>query len=191
MLIKSHVDMVTLDWFDFDEPMKSNATKIELYLSDIISGNLQIVLLKKVFFEIFAGKLDSIYITQEKINADWGGLPLDVWVLQDNEFIFDNSGEISDISRDYLSYLDQSHVEYDYQGVCKCNDWQRFLNIIIPGVLNQIFIYSPKILDVENNMILYFHHSGSIGIYFNKRFTLPYIRNIASRYNLSLQVIDL
>ena len=69
----------------------------------------------------------------------------------------------------YLNMLSESGIEKGYMGVCKCIHWREFLQAIIPCITSHKALYSPIFYSEKENFFFYFHHSGSIGLYYKKQ----------------------
>jgi hypothetical protein len=100
-------------------------------------------------------------------NKSWWDFCLDTWNIDTDEYNYELKNK-SEESLAYIELLIASGIYTGYSGCCKCNDWGSFLPIILDCVTSHIAPYSPRFCDVENEFFFYFHHTGSIGLYYKK-----------------------
>ena len=117
-----------------------------------------------MFYTLFGGAKSNIKV----YNPSWWDYCLDTWNAKSDKYDYELEGK-SDESKDYLIMLKESSIENSYSGTCICNNWDKFLSIILACIVTNIAPYSPVFYDEENDFFFYFHHSGSIGFYYKIR----------------------
>ncbi|SDL17516.1 hypothetical protein [Siphonobacter aquaeclarae] len=147
-------------WFDSDGYRNSDAFRKEIYLKEEIDLQEHLVIL---FYNLFGKNKSDLIIS----NKYWGAFCLDTWDLNSEDLNVELK-EKSETSRSYLKMLVDSGIGYEYKGLCVCNDWGRFLSVILSCVLNHEAPYSPLFYNLNEQFLFYFHHTGSIGLYYRK-----------------------
>lgn len=157
------------EWVNLSCYKDSKANRVEIYLKeDIDDFDTNLIHLFNSFFK----RIENEILIYDK---SWWNLTLDTWNIETDEYDYalDNK---SDLTQKYMRMLLNSDIEVGYSGVCKCNDWDNFLKIILPTIRTHIAPYSPIFFNIENDFFFYFHHTGSIGLYYKEENKL--IRNI-------------
>jgi hypothetical protein len=147
-----------LAWVNLDSYRESEGHKIEIYLTeneDLVVG------LILMFYTLFRTIKNSIEI----YSPSWWDYCLDTWDPNKDKYDYEMQGK-SDETKDYLIMLKESSIELGYAGICRCNDWDKFLAVILTCLVNHKAPYSPIFYDRENDFFFYFHHTGSIGLYY-------------------------
>ena len=162
-----------LKWADLKYFPASKAQKCEIYLkeyTDTIGG------LITLFDNLFGTLKEEITI----YNSSWWDFCLDTWDPNKDQYdytaSFDNK---SKQSINYIRMLQESNIKIGYTGNCKCNNWNKFLEIILECIISHQAPYSPIFYSEEHNFFFYFHHSGSIGLYFKDSELVNNILDIA------------
>ncbi|HEX7847221.1 MAG TPA: hypothetical protein VF476_15580 [Chitinophagaceae bacterium] len=148
------------DWVNLDLYSESKAGKKEIYLiknEDLVE---ELIIL---FYTLFNGG-KGIYV----YNDAWGDFCLDTWNASKDTYDYDLEGK-SDETREYITMLKVAGVEIEYSGSCECLNWDKFLHIVLKCIVSQLAPFSPIFYDEKNDFFFYFHHSGSIGIYYTKK----------------------
>jgi hypothetical protein len=117
----------------------------------------------------------------------WGDFCLDTWDQKKDEYNYALEGK-SPETKDYLNMLKESFIEHDYVGACTCNDWNRFLLIELACIVTNQAPYSHIFYDERKNFFFYFHHTGSIGLYYEVE--TEAIKGIISAANQDYDVVN-
>lgn len=171
---------VPFEWADFSSYRNSNAFRKEIYLKNQENKLESLVLMFYTLFKNQKGEL-KIY------NKSWWDFCIDTWDVHTDEYNYEPEGK-SDESKDYLQLLKDSHIALEYSGFCKCENWDKFLHVTLQCILNYKAPYSHLFCDFENNFFFYFHHTGSIGIYYKEKNEV--VEEILSKANQEYDVID-
>lgn len=150
-----------LTWANLDSYPESKGYKNEIYLvnnENLIEG------LILMFYALFRNVKRNIKV----YNSSWWDYCLDTWNVQEDMYDYELEGKSVE-TKHYLIMLTESSIELGYSGICKCNDWDKFLSIILTCIVTHIAPYSPVFYDEENDFFFYFHYTGSIGFYFKER----------------------
>lgn len=150
-----------LTWANLDSYTESKGHKNEIYL---INNDNFIEGLILMFNTLFRSLKSDIRL----YNPSWWDYCLDTWNPDKDKYDYELEGKSAE-TKDYLIMLRESSIEIGYSGICKCNDWDKFLSITLTCIVNHIAPYSPIFYDEENDFFFYFHHSGSIGFYYKVR----------------------
>ncbi len=150
-----------LTWANLDSYTESKGYKNEIYLvnnDNLVEG---LILMVYALFQTIKSNI-KVY------NPSWWDFCLDTWNVKEDMYDYELEGKSVETKR-YLIMLKESSIELGYSGICKCNDWDRFLSITLTCIVTHIAPYSPIFYDEENDFFFYFHHSGSIGFYYKER----------------------
>lgn len=150
-----------LTWANLDSYVESKGYKNEIYL--INNGNLMEGLIL-MFYTLFRPIESNIKV----YSHSWWDYCLDTWNAKEDMYDYELEGKSFE-TKCYLMMLKESSIEIGYSGVCRCNDWDKFLSITLTCILTHIAPYSPIFYDEQNNFFFYFHHSGSIGFYYKEK----------------------
>ena len=194
MILTPKAKTPDFSWFNYDDFSSSDAHRIELYCyldnnekaisqyEDTINKNRLID-----FFKLFfLNSIDNIVIGQDTPDGIWGGFTTDVWKLNGDSFVFNSNGVLSEETNNYLNLLQESHISFDYKGFCTCSDYNIFLNIILDCVLKNIAPYSPLFYNISREIVLYFHHTYSVGIYYRNTILIDEIKRNAKIIGLEI-----
>ena len=66
----------------------------------------------------------------------------------------------------YLHILQDSNIAKGYSGCCVCNDWDTYLSVALDCIMKGIAPYGNFIYNSKEQFFFYFHHTGSIGLYY-------------------------
>jgi len=150
-----------LTWANLDSYTESKGHKVEIYLiknENLIEG------LILMFYTLFRTIKSNI----EVYNPSWWDYCLDTWNAKEDGYDYELEGKSVE-TKDYLIMLKESSIELGYSGICRCNDWDKFLSVILTCIVTHKAPYSPVFYDEENDFFFYFHHSGSIGLYYKEK----------------------
>ncbi|MEM6817138.1 MAG: hypothetical protein AAF600_22555 [Bacteroidota bacterium] len=64
--------------------------------------------------------------------------------------------------------LKDSEIEPQYTGFCECTDWDKFLYVTLHCVMGHTAPYGMMFYVPNHELVFYFHHNGSIGVYYRK-----------------------
>jgi|SRR5690554_1773952 len=150
-----------LTWANLDSYTQSKGHKNEIYLfnnENLIEG------LTFMFYTLFGNIKSNIKV----YNPSWWDYCLDTWNAKEDVYDYELEGKSVE-TKCYLRMLIQSSIELGYSGICKCNDWDKFLSITLTCIVTHIAPYSHVFYDQENDFFFYFHHTGSMGFYYKTR----------------------
>lgn len=150
-----------LEWANLDSYAETKGHKIEIYL---IKNETLIEGLIVMFYTLFRAIKSNIKV----YSSSWWDYCLDTWNAKEDKYDYGLEGK-SDESKEYLIMLKESSVELGYSGMCRCNNWDKFLSTILVCIVTHKAPYSPVFYDEENGFFFYFHHTGSIGFYYKMR----------------------
>ncbi len=150
-----------LVWANLDFFPESKGHKAEVYL---IKNKSMIDELILMFYALFRGVKKNIKI----YNHSWWDFCLDTWDPNGDKYDYELEGKSSE-TKDYLIMLRESSIEQGYSGICSCNDWDKFLSIVLTCIVTHRAPFSPVFYNVENDFFFYFHHTGSIGLYYKMK----------------------
>jgi hypothetical protein len=147
-----------LKWAILEGLRKNTCPRKEIYLR---GNDDEMNDLMYLFYKLFGECKDELLV----YNKWWWEFCLSVWNIEKHEYNFDISTKSENCGA-YLKLLNESGVPRDYFGCCKCNSWDAFLPIILKCVLSHEAPYSPIFVNATDEFFFYFHHTGSIGIYY-------------------------
>lgn len=172
ILKKDYSQEFPLQWVNLDYLPDSNGQKVEIYLQDKEGFLGGLILL---FYTLFKDLEHDIKI----YNNSWWDFCLDTWDYNDDTYNYELEGKTEE-SKKYLEMLIKSDIEKEYSGSCMCENWDKFLQIVLGCILNHQAPYSPIFYNEKYNFFFYFHHSGSIGFYYKSENEMIFkILNIA------------
>jgi hypothetical protein len=147
-----------LKWANTEYLRENSSPRKEIYLKD--SEDIQNDLIY-LFYKLF-GDCKEQLLVYDKL---WWELCLGVWNISTDTYDLEVDSKPEDC-RAYLSMLMESDVPKGYSGCCKCNSWDTFLPIVLSCIISGEAPYSPLFVDAKDEFFFYFHHSGSIGMYY-------------------------
>lgn len=147
-------------WYNMDYIYKSNAIFILIsYKSDII-GSTEIWNVINRVIE-YCNEVPIIY------SDYWWYECLDV--VDANNLVYDfNKESISIQTRKYLKTLELSNIDIEYKGLCHCSNLNQFTDILYQCVVTHVMPYCPKYVFQDNEIVLYFHHTDTFGVYMDE-----------------------
>jgi len=160
IILKEAIKDFPFDWANLNSYRDSFAHRKEIYLKDqsgIAEG------LMFLFYSLFGPAKNSLII----YNRSWWDFCLDTWDFSRDEYNYDLEGKSVE-TQEYLKILKESRIPDDYSGCCVCMDWDKFLLVVLKCIISHRAPYSPLFCNVEDGYFFYFHHTGSIGIYYKK-----------------------
>jgi hypothetical protein len=147
-------------WMNLNSLVQSTGIKKEIYLENQDAVVEELIYM---FYFLFKNLKEDIRV----YNESWWDYCLDTWDPNKDEYNYNLIGK-SDETRKYLALLMDSGIEVGYSGTCACNDWDKFLHTILNCLVNHVAPFSPIFYNIKNNFFFYFHHTASIGIYYEK-----------------------
>lgn len=162
---------IPFEWFNYDYWPDSKAFRIVLNqcYEGISIQDKKNNIVKFILSIINMYDIEDFIIGQAKPEIPWGGMTMGVWGIEAEEFFFDAKDNLTNETEEYLNLLSKSKINFDYDGLCLCNNWEVLTNIILNCILSGSAPFSPLIYDLSNERIIYFHHTLTIGIYFIKK----------------------
>lgn len=160
ILNKVPFEKFPFSWADLEFYPNSNAIRKEIY---IINFEYEISELALLFYTLFGTRKEEIVIYQKS----WWDFSLESWNIQTGESDY-SLNNTSPETKDYLEMLIDNDIEIGFKGFCTCTDWDSHLSKVLPCILYHQAPYSPLYLDLQNEYFFYFHHTGSIGIYYKR-----------------------
>ena len=148
------------DWVNLKPYTNSLGYRKEIYLIDSEDYTADLTIL---FLNLFRDINDDIKV----YDAAWWDLCLDTWNINDDVYDYSTNGK-SEETAAYLNLLSQSSIPKDYTGSCTCSNWEVYLPVLIRCIINHNAPYSPLFYNSNSNFFFYFHHTGSIGLYFKE-----------------------
>lgn len=147
-----------LEWLDIDYLPNSESNRMEIHLTkhEVMTSDLLLM-----FNRLFYNQSDDLLI----YNINWWAFCVDTWDINSDLYLID-AERLTNETHNYLELLRKSNIEIDFSGCCKCSDWDFFLRIILDCLLTNTAPYSPFFIDLEHQFAFYFHHTGSIGLYY-------------------------
>ncbi len=146
-------------WVDITFLPNSAGIRKEIYVINNEDTVDELVLL---FYSLFGNIKNEILI----YDSYWWDFCLDTWNISTNEYDYEIEGKSIETGN-YLQMLKDSDIEIGFSGSCECNDWDKFLTIILRCIINHTAPYSPKFYHNQYDFFFYFHHTGSIGLYYS------------------------
>ncbi len=171
ILLPTSLKEQPFSWLDTNYLPDSVSERIEIYLGEEEGGSSALLLMfNRLFYELS----DDLLI----YNKSWWAFCIDTWDINSNQFIFETEA-FSNETKSYLRLLRNSNLDKDFEGCCKCTNWDLFLSIVLECLLKHIAPYSPLFLNLGEEFAFYFHHSGSIGLYYKSE--NPVVERIVTR----------
>jgi hypothetical protein len=119
------------DWADLDYYPNSRAVKKEIYVANDEQAVEELMYL---FYALFGSRKEQLFI----FHKSWWDFCLDTWDIDKDEYNYDLDNKSAQ-SGAYLALLKESDLEPDYSGCCRCNDWDRFLPVILQCLVTQLY----------------------------------------------------
>jgi len=157
-------DFNGFDWLNFDYLPESDGFKFELYFQeseDLVSRSIF------YFYLLFKDFIPDIIISTFKPESEWGNFCLDTWDIESDRYDYSPENK-QEPTASYLTMLRDSEIESDYSGFCKCFDWDKFLYVTLHCVMQHVAPYSMMFYVPNKEVVFYFHHTGSIGLYYKE-----------------------
>lgn len=158
-ILNKHNKDFPLKWVNLDYFPDSQGEKLEIYVSKEKPLLQELIMM---FYTLF----DNTKYNIEIYAISWWDFCLDTWNHLKDEYDYGLEHK-SEESRRYLMMLKESDIEIGYSGTCDCNNWDKFLSIILECIMTYQAPFSPIFFDKKNDFFFYFHSSGSIGFYYN------------------------
>lgn len=146
------------EWANLNSYRESRSYRKEIYLKDYNSTSEGLLGL----FNFLFGNRKRLLLIYSK---SWWDFCLDTWDFNSDSYNYHLKGK-SPETKEYLKILKTSNIPLNYSGCCTCVDWDKFLLVILECIITHRAPYSPLFCDAQAEYFFYFHHTGSIGIYF-------------------------
>lgn len=163
MLIIRKTSFQAFNWLDFDDLPKSKGYKFELYNDCEIAIDEFIL----QFYSLFKKFTTEIQIGQFGVDSKWGDFCIDTWDFENDKYDYTPENKTQSTSN-YLKMLIENEIEPEYKGFCECMNWDEFLPIILDCILKHTAPYSLMFYIPSYNIVFYFHHTGSFGVYYKQ-----------------------
>lgn len=160
----SDEDFKGFDWLNFDYLPESDGFKLEIYFKELEDSVAQSIL---YFDLLFRDCLPDILIHPFKPDGEWGNFCLDIWDIENDKYDYSPENK-QEPTASYLLMLRDSKIESDYSGFCKCLNWDKFLYVTLHCVMQHVAPYSMMFYIPNKEIVFYFHHTGSIGVYYKE-----------------------
>ena len=147
-----------LTWAKTEFLRENTSLRKEIYLKG--SEDIQNDLIY-LFYKLFGGYKEQLLV----YDKGWWELCLSVWNIRSDTYDFELDSKSEDC-RAYLRMLGGSGIPKGYGGCCKCNSWDTFLPIVLNCIISGEAPHSPLLVDPKDEFFFYFHHTGSIGMYY-------------------------
>ena len=172
------------EWLNIPLLRDSHCYRCEIYLPENAAS---LENLEEIFYGLFGSDKEDLIIA----NGEWGAFCLctfDIDTTEANYF----SNALTPLCKQYLRLLEDSHILFDYNGFCKCTDWESFLPVILQCIVNHEALYSPVFYNPIYQYAFYFHHTFSIGLLYNEKGgKISEIIDSALAYNLIIERNDI
>jgi hypothetical protein len=165
VLYKSDSDIDKFSWVDYDYYPNSHGFKVELHCKKD-EGYVSSML--TLFYRLFGEESSDIVIGQPFPGVEWGQFCIDTWNFDSDSPNYDFENKSAETVR-YLNFLLESRIEFNYQGLCGCNDWRAMLLVVLECIISHKAPYSLLFYNLEGEYFFYFHHSFSIGLYYKEK----------------------
>jgi len=157
-------DLQNFEWLNFEYLPDSRGFKFEIDFEesyDLVSKSID------YFHFLFKKYFNEIIVSPPTPNFEWGSFCLEVWNGTDDTYDYSNKNKHA-ITINYLNMLKNNNIEVDYIGCCRCLNWNEFLVITLNCIINYMALYSMMFYIPSENIVFYFHYSGSIGVYYQE-----------------------
>jgi hypothetical protein len=152
------------DWIDLNYLPNSMCFRKEVYLKGDLDKVENLALL---FYSLFGKIKEKLIIS----NGQWGDFCIETWNINLGEYNYNIENKSNETAA-YISLLTDSRIEVDYNGYCVCKNWDKFLSVILLCIINHTAPFSPLFYNIDNELVFYFHHTGSIGLLYKTETTL-------------------
>lgn len=159
MLESLNMPNFPLKWAKTEYLRENTSPRREIYLKDRRDTENDLI---SLFYTLFGNYKDQLLV-YDKL---WWHFCISVWNIHADTNNFEPEDK-SDQCGAYLNMLKESGIDREYTGCCKCNSWDVFLPVVLKCILSHEAPYSPLFVDPSNGFFFYFHHTGSIGIYYD------------------------
>lgn len=116
-----------------------------------------------LFYHLFGPLKDRINI----YDSSWWNVCLGIWDVQKDTYDYSPERKSPETAA-YLTMLTDASIPLEYSGCVQCLHWDEFLTIILRCVVCHTAPYSPIFYSEADQLFFYFHHTGSIGLYYEK-----------------------
>jgi hypothetical protein len=147
-----------LSWANLKSYPDSNAFRKEIYTH---AEDQELEELAMLFHHLFGPLKDSINI----YDSSWWDVCLGTWDMEKHDYSPEGK---SPETAAYLTMLADAGIPPEYSGCVQCLHWDEFLTIILRCIVCHAAPYSPLFYSEADQLFFYFHHTGSIGLYYEK-----------------------
>lgn len=169
-------------WVDYDYYPDSKGSKFEVYSNSTGSSRESLI---GLFYYMFRDCLPEIVIGPPAVGIEWGQFCIDTWDFKSDEPNYDLASKSFE-TLNYLDLLLESNIEFVYQGLCKCNNWDEFLSVVLDCIITHKAPYSFLFYNLTNDYFFYFHHTDSLGVFYKEKNVA--ISNIFSKIESNSQL---
>lgn len=152
-------EALPLPWANLEGYRNSKAHRKEIY-TNAADGD-EVSALTELFFHLFGPVKEQVLI----YDKSWWDVCLGTWDIVNDKYDYTPEGKSIETSR-YLTILHDAGITADFSGTCSCLDWNGFLPVILDCIVSHAAPYSPIFYSKAHDFFFYFHHTGSIGIYY-------------------------
>ncbi|GAA3950336.1 hypothetical protein GO495_23100 [Chitinophaga oryziterrae] len=149
-----------LSWANLERYSDSKAFRKEIYTH---AEGKELEELAMLFHHLFAPLKDRINI----YDSSWWDLCLGTWDMEKDYYDYSPEGKSPETAA-YLTMLTDAAIPPEYSGCVQCLHWDEFLTIILRCIVSHAAPYSPIFYSEADQLFFYFHHTGSIGLYYEK-----------------------
>ena len=149
-----------LTWANLESYPESKAFRKEIYTH---AQGKELEELGMLFHHLFAPLKERIYI----YDSSWWDVCLGTWDGENDTYDYSPKGKSPETAA-YLTMLADADIPPEYSGSVQCLDWDKFLAIILRCIVSHAAPYSPIFYSGADQLFFYFHHTGSIGLYYEK-----------------------
>lgn len=169
-----------LTWANIEYYPDSNGLRKEIYTQAEDTEEEELAMLYHTLFGPFKDRI-NVYA------YSWWDLCIDTWNTEDDTYDYSPEGKSPETAA-YLKMLTDAGIPPDYSGSIECLNWDEFLSILLRCIVSHAAPYSPIFYSEADQLFFYFHHTGSIGLYYEKE--TPLVREILARAAEQYEIVS-
>ncbi|MEM6686057.1 MAG: hypothetical protein AAF617_09765, partial [Bacteroidota bacterium] len=123
---------------------------------------------KDFVINAFEKYLSFIMVGMHVEGFQWGDFCIDTWDVNEDRYDYSMNNK-SDATKKYLQMLTDNSIEFKYSGLCKCNNWKRFVDIMMDCLYDNVAPYSFLFYVPMADFYFYLHNSNSLGIFYENK----------------------